>query len=285
MCVALPLSAAARDVEVTGEGVYVASSGESLLQARVNALAEAQSNAMAKAFNTRVNQNTVQRSTVTDSHESLTFLSSTESAVKGEWLATKGKPLFEESLQNGTLTVRCRVEGWVRELTNKVAEIDVKVLKEPSKHAETSRFKDGDDIYLYLRSPQEDVYAMVCFMDEEGTVLRFFPYMHTEMKKARFKKGREYMLFDEDTKSNDFGAVNAFHIVANEPAFNQIYVIYSPNQFNRGRWHHENDETADRMTEKEFNRWLLEMRRIDDEMGVKTINILVEPTDPDWEAL
>lgn len=274
----------AKEIEVKGEWVYVATRGESLLEAEAKALEGAKCDALAKAFGTRVTQDVMQMEEVIGSKESMTFMSNTESTVRGVWLSTKGKPDIEKSFEDGSIVVRCKVEGYGRELSNKAPDIDVRVLNEPSKHAVCSRFKDQDDVYVYVQSPEEDVYAMVCFLDENGKVMRFFPYMGTEMKDARFKKGYEYILFDPDRPSGDFGQVDPFHILAKEPAYNRIFVIYSPHKFKRGAWRHVDDDTADWMTEKEFNKWLLEMRGNDDEMDVKVINFLVEPQDINRET-
>lgn len=276
----LSLSAyASSDKAISGEATYYGSRVMSMSEARERALIAAQSNALSKEFGTLVTQNIMQNSEILNDKESQSFLLNTESSVRGEWISTIGKPQFNESFENGCPVVTCKIEGWGRKLSNKAPDINIKVLGAPDKRAVRSDFKAKEDIFVYVESPSSDVYIIICMLDENGTVYKMFPYEDTAFKLASFKKGQEYVLFDTSRNYDNFGTPTPLWITAEKFELNKIYAIYSPNYFSRGNWQYDSQLGLEVMAEKDFNKWLLDLRRADDEMGAKLMIISVSPND------
>lgn len=272
-------SVSARDRVVRGECVRYGNAGETPAETQRKALVGARIDALSREFGTLLTQDVMQIGQVTDGRERDLFSSCTESTVRGEWIADKEEPSYEPWIEpDGTYAVRCRVVGYGRELSNKAPRIKAEVLNAPDKRAVCHSFKDGDRVYVYMNSLEKDVYAMVCIVGEDGYVQRYFPYLDTDPRKARFKKGNDYVLLNEDSPIPDFGTTDGFRLVIDEPDFNRLYVIYSPNYFSYGPWIHVNDGvTPDYMTAKDFNDWLVSSRRIDDEMSWQAFDLFIEP--------
>lgn len=269
---------AADDKAVKGTYTYYGNQGMSMIEARERALAGAQTEALREAFGTLVTQDVMETNEIQNNREIQNFLSSTQSTVRGEWLSTTGVPEYQEKLENGCPVVTCTVSGRGRKLSNKAPEITAKVLNSPDKRSVTSDITEGQDIYMYVNSPSEDVYMMICIESPDGTVQRLFPYIKSPLKLAVMKKGYDYILFDWNRPAGDFGEIDAFEMTTlGETEIDRIYVMYSPNYFRRGPWEHVSDQAAETMLVKDFNKWMLELRRADEEMGLQVINISVAP--------
>lgn len=277
--------AAADDKAVSGTYTYYGHPGMSMVEAKEKALEGAQNEALRNEFGTLVSQDIVQTNEIVNDKEKMAFLSSTQSTVRGEWIATTGTPQYEERFENGAPVVTCKVSGRGRKLSNKAPEIVVNALSAPDKRAVSSEFKDSDDIYVYIKSPERDVFVMVCLEDEEGMVYKMFPFESTPAQ-ATLTKGYDYILFDKNRSSKQLGemAGDGLYITTDKLALNRLYVVYSPNYFRKGAWNYLQDAGLDTMSTRDFNKLMIELRRADEEMGMKVINLSVSPkTDRNYE--
>ncbi len=275
----------AEDKAITGTCTYYGHPGMSMVEAREKALEGAQNEALRSEFGTLVSQDIVQTNEIVNDKEKMAFLSSTRSTVRGEWLATTGTPVYEERFENGAPVVTCKVSGRGRRLSNKAPEIVVNALSAPDKRAVKSEFKDSEDIFVYIKSPERDIFAMICLEDEDGMVYKMFPFESTPPQ-ATLKKGYDYILFDKDRPGGTLGEMpgDGLYIMTDKLALNRLYVVYSPNYFRKGNWTYQEDANLDTMTTKDFNRLMIELRRADEEMGMKVINLSVKPNqDNDYE--
>lgn len=271
-------SRAADDKAVTGSYTYYGYPGMGMVEAREKALEGAQSEALRSEFGTLVSQDVVQTNEIINDKEKMAFLSSTQSTVRGEWIATTGTPEYIERMEGDVPVVTCRVSGRGRRLSNKSPELIANTLSAPDKRAVCSDFNDSQDIFVYLKSPERNVFVMICLEDEDGTVYKMFPFENTPAQ-ATLKKGYDYILFDKDRKTTGLGEMpgDGLFITADKLALNRLYVVYSPNYFRKGNWIYSEAANLDTMQSKDFNRLMIELRRADEEMGMKVINLSVKP--------
>ncbi len=269
---------AADDKAVSGTYTYYGHPGMTMVEAKEKALEGAQNEALRNEFGTLVSQDVVQTNEIVNDKEKLAFLSSTQSTVRGEWIATTGTPQYEERYENGAPVVTCKVSGRGRKLSNNAPEIIANALTAPDKRAIGSEFMDSQDIYVYVKSPERDVFIMVCLEDEDGMVYKMFPFESTPAQ-ATLKKGYDYILFDKDRPSGNLGEMpgDGLYITTDKLALNRLYVVYSPNYFRKGSWKYLDEAGLDTMTTKDFNKLMIELRRADEEMGMKVINLSVRP--------
>lgn len=276
---------AATDKAVSGTYTYYGHPGMSMVEAKEKALEGAQNEALRNEFGTLVSQDVVQTNEIINDKEKMAFLSSTQSTVRGEWIATTGTPKYEERFENGAPVVTCTVSGRGRKLSNKAPELVANALRAPDKRAVSSEFKDSEDIFVYIKSPERDVFVMVCLEDEEGMVYKMFPFESTPAQ-ATLTKGYDYILFDKDRPGGSLGEMpgDGLYITTDKLALNRLYVVYSPNYFRKGAWDHNQDADLDVMSTRDFNKLMIELRRADEEMGMKVINLSVSPkTDRNFE--
>ncbi len=285
MAVQTVAAMAADDKAVSGTYTYYGHPGMSMVEAKEKALEGAQNEALRNEFGTLVSQDVVQTNEIINDKEKMAFLSSTQSTVRGEWIATTGTPQYEERFENGAPVVTCKVSGRGRKLSNKAPEIIVNALSAPDKRAVSSEFKDSEDIFVYVKSPERDIFVMVCLEDEDGTVYKMFPFESTPAQ-ATLTKGYDYILFDKNRPSKQLGemAGDGLYITTDKLALNRLYVVYSPNYFRKGAWTYLQDAGLDTMSTRDFNKLMIELRRADEEMGMKVINLSVSPnTDRNFE--
>ncbi len=276
---------AADDKAVSGTYTYYGHPGMSMVEAKEKALEGAQNEALRNEFGTLVSQDIVQTNEIVNDKEKMAFLSSTQSTVRGEWIATTGTPQYEERFENGAPVVTCKVSGRGRKLSNKAPEITVNALSAPDKRAVSSEFKDSEDIFVYIKSPERDVFVMVCLEDEDGMVYKMFPFESTPAQ-ATLTKGYDYILFDKNRPSKQLGEMpgDGLYITTDKLALNRLYVVYSPNYFRKGAWNYLQEAGLDTMSTRDFNKLMIELRRADEEMGMKVINLSVSPnTDRKYE--
>ena len=97
--------------------------------------------------------------------------------VKGEWISdirpAEQECFFDETMPNTTI-IKTRVWGKVREIANKV-DIDVRLLKDTLKEAETDVFVNEQEFYLYFSSPVSG-YLVVYLLDTEEDMAYFYVY-------------------------------------------------------------------------------------------------------------
>ena len=283
---ALSLSVwAADDKAVSGTYTYYGHPGMSMVEAKEKALEGAQNEALRNEFGTLVSQDVVQTNEIVNDKEKMAFLSSTQSTVRGEWLATTGTPQYEERFEGGIPVVTCKVSGRGRKLSNKAPELTANALSAPDKRAVSSDFKDSQDIFVHIKSPERDVFVMVCLEDEDGMVYKMFPFESTPAQ-ATLKKGYDYILFDKNRPIGNLGEMpgDGLFITTDKLALNRLYVVYSPNYFRKGAWNYLEEANLDTMSTRDFNKLMIELRRADEEMGMKVINLSVSPnTDRNFE--
>lgn len=270
---ALPAFAGVKTVK--GEFTYYGDKTESREDCRRHALEGARISALAKEFGTVVSQDTYQSDLLDARGESTYFSSLSSTAVKGEWIADEGEPEFDYSLDNdGCYIVRCRVVGKAREISNESTDFNASVLRNGTdlKNADT-RFRSGDDMYLYLRVPV-DGYVAAFLVDEKNSVFSLLPYQNHNGSDVKVRRNRDYVFFDSARADASHGTVDELQLTTDAPAErNRLYVVFSPNPFSRAVDNFVGDNIPRMLPYDDFASWLSRCRSNDPKMGVKIMNI------------
>ncbi len=276
MIVPTIMAAGAGPREITGEATYYDDGSLSRIECMKRAAEQARIDALAKAFGTIISQDIVQADRVSSGRETNEFLSLSTTEVKGEWLGDVEEPQYEFSRDaNENLIVTCRVRGNAREISNQGVPFEALVLRNGEKevHASTS-FRDGDEMRV-LFNGAADGYVCVFLQDETGTVYGLLPYPRDAKSEVKVKKDRKYVFFKGGDK--EFGPSEELIMTAgDEPEFNRLFVVFSPNAFTRPVMS-ANGSGLPSVSAKEFTKWLLRVRRNDQRMGVKAVNIRIDP--------
>ncbi len=195
--------------------------------------------AIEKAFGTYAEQQFDMR--IEDGKTSYNTIGTTK--VVGDWIETIGAPRYEDDFRiedtpSGKQKIRwvtCYIKGKARKIVPK-ANIEFEPLNMSDPAARTTEFYDGEQLYLWFKSPVNGYVSV--FLDDGDTVYRLLPYsnMDNEFQSGVFVKGdRSYIFFSESDnslkiKENDVDEVYLW-IHNSYVEFNYLYVIFSEDHF------------------------------------------------------
>lgn len=232
-----------------------------------------------RQFGTVVSQTTFQTERDDGQKAESTFLSLSESEVKGEWLGDIGEPQYETSFSDDdTLVVTCRIRGRARELSNEASDFETLVLRNGTdrRNADTG-FRHNDDMYLYFSSPVAG-YVAVFLQGEDGETYSLLPYPRSATGEVKVKKGYGYTFFDSKRAGTEFGTVEELRLTApDRREYNKVFVVFSPNPFSLPPVSFKSEGAPPSLDTEGFAEWLVRNRRNDPKMGVKSIGIVIDP--------
>ncbi len=265
------ISSAQRIVNDTHTYRYVMTDTETLKQAEVNAIQEAQRQMIANHFGTVVGSTTAM--TIGDEVKSVTY---GEADIKGYWLEDNAAPVIRKSVVNEHFVLDVTVSGKIQEFVTTPIDLKCIVLKNGTdeKYASTD-FKNRDKLYLSFKSPVDGYLAV--YLGDRETVNCLFPYNGSSSEIMKIAAGEEYVLFSKAKSGKlDPFAVQEFPLgcsPGNEMEMVTLYVIFSPNEFTKA------NDYADRkfryLPFEEFHSWLSRIRRLDTKMNLQSFNITI----------
>lgn len=275
-CLAAIPAAAQKVQTLTGEATYYGDDTDSPAEAKRKALEMARINALAREYGTVLSQTTVSREESANGAENSFFASLSASEVKGEWIADEGEPQMSIELDlDGHYVVRCRITIKARALSNRAADFHATLLRNglTERHADTE-FRSGDQMFLRFTSPADGFVAAYLVAGDD--VLTLLPYTSSASGKCPVRHNRVYIFFSEANADPAFGSVDEYLLQTDRPAeHNQLYVLFSPNEFSRALDHANGDSMPRVQPYKDFVKWLAKVRRADDEMGMKVFNLVI----------
>ena len=268
---------------VEGEFVYYAPENVSPAEAKRYALKQAQLNAIADEFGTIIAQTNLTRIEGNNEQSSTRFNSFGSSDVKGEWIETIGKPEYNTEYENGLLIVKCKVKGKAREQVSSQAEFQAMVLRNGTEDRfESEQFRSGDELYLSFKTPTNG-YLAVYLVDDDEVVQCLLPYSGQQNGIYQVEANKRYVLFSE--KESPHEQVDEYVLTANhEVEHNQMYVVFSPNQFFKAVDASSQKEVESKdiagfpreLSFEGFHKWLAKCRRRDKEMSLRKIMITIK---------
>ncbi|MBR4571903.1 MAG: DUF4384 domain-containing protein [Prevotella sp.] len=273
------LAASAQKIEtVEGEYTYYAPENVTLEQARRTALTRAQTQAIADAFGTNVTQSDITRIENKDGKSSVDMLSLGGVEVKGEWLETIGEPEYGIRYEGNMLVVTCRVKGKAREIVSSDIDFTARILRNGREAKyESDQFRSGDDLYLLFQSPVSG-YLAVYLVDAEDQAFCLLPYRNQYDGIYQVKANQRYLFFDEKSAPAQEKMLVDEYVMTTERSseHNQVYVIFSPNQFAKATDSSIDEGLPRELNAKDFQRWLAKCRKRDKDMNLRMTPITIE---------
>lgn len=263
---------AQKTLTVSGEYTYNVPSHISLDMAKATALDRAKIAIIADNFGTvmGVSNTTSVKNDIDNS--SVSFLSISESEVKGEWIETIGEPKFEISSPQGMLVIKVNVKGRIREISTARIPFDAKILRNGIEDKyESNTFKDGDELFISFQTPS-DGYLTIYLYDQTG-VNRLLPLMGDKNGSQFISSGRREILFvrkAHNTISSEYVMTCNF-----DNEMNRIYIIFSPNRYYRANDLQESSSLPASLSFEDFQKWLSKTRRQDTDMCLMVKDIII----------
>ena len=273
LCVCLFATALNAQKLKTVEATYTYHAPENvtLEQARRTALERAMLQAIADEFGTIVSQSTSTRIDNRNGQSDLDFTSIGGSEVKGEWIESIGQPEYNISYEGEMLVVTCHVKGKAREIVTASIDFTAKILRNGTEDKfESDQFRSGDDLYLSFLSPVAG-YLAVYLVDADGQAFCLLPYQSQQAGIYPIEANRRYLFFNtKEAPQQERHLVDEYTMTCTHSSeHNQIYIIFSPNQFAKAADEHTDASLPRQLSFEDFNKWLVKCRKFDKEMNLR----------------
>lgn len=279
LLVAIPAAVFSQKLKtVEGDYTYYAPENVTLEQAKRIALDRAMIQALADEFGTIVTQQNATRVENHNGRSDIDFLSIGGSEVRGEWIETIGEPIYNIRYEGNMLVVVCKVKGKAREITSAGIDFQVHVLRNGTDDKfESDQFRSGDELYLSFQSPIAG-YLAVYLVDDNGQAYCLLPYRNQTDGVYLIKANERYVFFNiKEAPQQERPYVDEYMMTCEqESEHNQIYVIFSPNQFVKASDNDTDDRLPRELNNTDFQRWLAKCRKRDEEMNLQMIPITIK---------
>lgn len=265
--------------KVTASYTYYAPENVTLEEAKRTALDRAKISAIADAFGTIVTQSNSTVMTNQNGQIDSRFFSLGGSEVKGEWIETTKEPEYNISYEGDMLVVSVTVIGRIREITSTGIDIIAKVLRNGTEEKfESNEFKNGDDMYLYFKSPV-DGYLVVYLLDETTQeVYCLLPYKASGEGAYRIEHDKPYILFSAKHEASNPTSVDEYTLTCSrETEINDIYIIFSPNSFTKANADKAEEDLLPRqLLYEDYNKWMNRLRSKDKNLSIRNLQLTIK---------
>jgi len=264
--------------KVSASYTYYAPETMSVEEAKRTALDRAKIQAIADEFGSLVTQSTSTVISNKNGESDTQFFSIGGSDVKGEWIETIGEPTFDIKFEEHYLIVNCSVRGIVRDINNERIEISAKLLRNGTNPKyESSEFKSGDDMYLWIQSPSNG-FLLVFWIDyTEGKAYRILPYQGDNSTLMPVSKDRQYVFFSQSEADDIYSSiVDEFVMVCDsEVERNEVYILFSDKKFSVNNIDGLS-EGIKWLSIDNFHKWLAKIKKNLPNITINKFNLLIK---------
>lgn len=253
------LSISAQKIEkVHGEYTYHVPDNVSLEEGKRTAIERAKIQALADAFGALVSQNNSTIVKNENGKSSVNFLSIGGSDVKGEWIETIGEPKLDIFYESNMLTIKVSIDGKAREIKNASIDIEAKLLRNGTEEKyESDEFRNGDDLYLFFKSPINGYLAVYLLDENTQQVFCLLPYKSSGEPAYKIIHDKPYVFFSCQKAEDNPSEVDEYTMTCEHSMEqNTICIVFSPNMFAKAFAEDGNAGLPRQLSLKEFQKWL-----------------------------
>jgi len=218
----------------------------------------------------------------------VSFHSAIRSNVRGIWLGDLVKPRFEETIDDDHRhLLSITVKGRIQELTSAGIPFDALPLRvKPEKQlvARNNEFDNGDDFFLYFKSPVDGFLTVFFFDTTADEISCMLPYHTSGTGSYRIRHDRDYIFFSQEKPNADGEDVDEFQMMCSDgniEEYDEIFVVLSPNKYSKLTADIAQEKISEslilpeRMNYDKFQKWLVDSQQKDEDMQVMRIPILI----------
>ena len=273
------LSISAQEIEkVHGEYTYHVPDNISLEEGKRTALERAKIQALADAFGTLVSQSNSTIVKNENGKSSVDFLSIGGSDVKGECIETIGEPKLDIFYESNMLTIKVTIDGKAREIKNANIDFEAKLLRNGTEEKfESDEFRNGDDLYLYFKSPINGYLAVYLLDENTQQVFCLLPYKSSGEPAYKIVHDKPYIFFSCQKAEENPNEVDEYTMTCEHSMEqNTIYIVFSPNMFAKAFAEDGSIGLPRQLPLKEFQKWLGKCKAKDTNIQEKKKVITIE---------
>ena len=274
-----------REKKVKGSYTYEIPKSMSYDQACQAALVKAQNDAIAEAFGlSMLEDNSLFVSNINGKSD-VSFHSTSEGTVRGVWLADESEPVYEKFQENGRDWVKVTVKGRAREIRSAGTDFEIAPIRyKPDKELATDVFKNGDNFYLYFKSPIDGFLTVFLFDITANQAYCLLPYQDSGAGSFQIRFGEAYYFFSPQHGQPEDGTVDELVMTCapeKPEEYNQLFVIFSPNKYAKALSKNDQKQLTEGLVVpssldyKDFNKWLMKCQQRDEDMEVRRIPIKI----------
>lgn len=277
--------------------IYQIHPRESLEEARLKAIQQAQLEGIKDAFDTALSQTNFSSIYNSNSGGDERFYSFAESDVNGQWVETISEDVKINS-QGGMNFYNVQLKGKVRELISNRIDVDWALMSngtDPKKDkVRNDTFTVGEYLYVYFMSPVDGYLAIyLADCDEEQMVQCLIPYRGVNEGSMKIEANKPYIFFSRDHADESIkNKVGRIKVNAhNSIDYNRLHILFSPNEFTKtidndapsaiitDRYGKEIHTLPRQLDFKTFQKWLTKVRLKDRDMqNIGVIFKIEKPT-------
>lgn len=264
------IAMAQKPVSICGEYTYYAPENVTPAQAKQTALQRARVAGLIQAFNQTVYQSNTTVVTNRNGETAAELYSFGGSNARGEWIEDIAEPRYTITYEQDMLVVKAEVCGKAREIKSAGITIESKVLRNGTEpRFENDKFKSGDDLYIWFRSPV-DGYTTIWLLDRGSqTVYCLLPYRSSSQGAVEVKHDQTYVFFHQDRKLKDWQYIDEYTLTANADVdWNEVYVVFSPNPYAKANLNASDILAPRELSFGDFSAWLTRCQTKDPNMTV-----------------
>ncbi|OQX99575.1 MAG: hypothetical protein B6I20_09795 [Bacteroidetes bacterium 4572_117] len=215
--------------------------------------------------------------------------------VKTDYKEIKKKEKIRGSKKKTIIFIECKLELHTKELKNTKIAVETYTLNSTKIIKPITDFYQGDDLFLYFRSPVNGFVTV--YLDDNENAQCLLPY--TRMPKG-FEEAmpviadKEYLFFSDKPEFNyfeedDFFAEDTYELYSSsEKDINRLFVVFSKKPLNKPILNDDGNTKVLLELDKEnytlprviksqvFHEWLLKIQQIRDDLVIKNIMISIE---------
>jgi hypothetical protein len=250
-------------------------------------LESARINAVTQAFGEVITQgNSMYVRNIQDGSEAKSqtvFNQISDTYVNGEWLEDLDEPIYNRITKNNEDWLEVILKCKVRELPKNKIDFTVNTLSCPELKCKTDLFNDGQDFFVYFKSPVDGYLTIYLEVPEEQMSYRIFPYKSQKATTCvKINGDEEFILFSE--KANKFNSNSVIDnlilslLDGKIAEQNALVVIFSPTEINdKPILQCSSPELPMSVSIKDFESWVLKAKRKDENISTLKTLISINP--------
>lgn len=203
--------------------------------------------------------------------------------VNGEWIEDINAPIISKEIFNSEIWIKVKVYGKIRELNQAPTSFQAFSLACPELKCKTINFNDGQDFYLYFKTPVKGYVTIYVDFPSESKTYRVLPYRkYSEESNLKVNADSDYIFFSKKFHDQDADELVLSLSENHTSEMIKLFVLFSPNFVFDKPILNSNSQLNDgfvfpqSLPSEEFQKWIQNLRSRNSEIQLFTEYISIK---------